>query len=52
MAENNGLPTGQKLYAPGEEVRTHILRLTLVLKHNFVPVQNKIDVIFTKMTLK
>ena len=51
MARKNGLPTGQKLYAPGE-VRTHVLRLTVVMKLYLVPVLNNIDVIFTNMPLK
>ena len=46
----NGLPTGQKLYAPGE-VRTHVLRVTVVKNQNLIPVLNNIDVIFTNMPL-
>ena len=42
---------GKKLYAPGE-VRTHVLRVTVVKNQNLVPVLNNIDVIFTNMPLK
>ena len=33
-------------------IRTHVLRLTVVMQQNFTPVINDIDVIFTEILMK